>query len=119
MSARNQTGAAAADRPRLFWVGLYLLNRCFGGDEEGGWWFDEGTLVADPGVYKQLAGAPAAFFDSDTADRHADELRARLPLLNDGRRHLHSVLSTGVYEILVIEADVLPQTYPEMRPDYE
>lgn len=28
----------------MFYVNVYELDRSFGGDEEGGWWFDSGEL---------------------------------------------------------------------------
>lgn len=31
--------------PIRWWVAVYELDRVFGGIEEGGWWFDTGTLV--------------------------------------------------------------------------
>ena len=27
-----------------FYIGVYLANRAFGGNEEGGWWYDCGEL---------------------------------------------------------------------------
>lgn len=29
----------------MFYVNVYELRRCYGGPEEGGWWYDEGSLV--------------------------------------------------------------------------
>ena len=40
---------------RLFWVGLYLARREYGGPEEGGWFFDQGTLITDPDLYAKPA----------------------------------------------------------------
>ena len=51
--------------------------------------------------------------------RYADALRFRLPPLNEGRRCLDCVLSSGFYEIEVIEAATLPTCYPEYWPRYE
>jgi len=32
---------------RIFWwVNVYDMDRCFGGPEEGGWWYDVGTNLA-------------------------------------------------------------------------
>lgn len=30
----------------LIYVNAYLVQRCYGGPEEGGWWFDSGTPLA-------------------------------------------------------------------------
>lgn len=32
--------------PRLEYVNAYVINRLYGGQEEGGWWYDEGTPIA-------------------------------------------------------------------------
>ena len=102
---------------RLFWVGLYLARREYGGPEEGGWFFDQGTLITDPDLYASLRGTPAAFFTE--ADAHAWKMRAHLSSLNAARRELGSVLSDGRYDVEVIEAAALPAIYPENRPRYE
>ena len=104
---------------RLFWVGLYLARREYGGPEEGGWFFDQGTLITDPDLYASLRGTPAAFFTEADAEVHAGKMRARLSSLNAGRRELGSVLSDGRYDVEVIEAEALPAIYPENRPRYE
>ncbi len=104
--------------PTLFWVAAYLVQRVFVGDEEGGWWTDLGELVTDPEVYRQLAGTPAAFVTECGAEAHADRLRTHLAILNAGRRPLWSVLSAGLYEVLVIAAPTLPPTWPERMPAY-
>lgn len=104
--------------PTLYWVAAYLMRRVFAGDEEGGWWTDVGEMVTDPDIYQQLVGFPGAFLTEDGAETHADRLRTRLPDLNKGRRPLCSVLSEGVYDVLVIAAPTLPSTYPERLPRY-
>ncbi len=103
----------------LYWVAAYLTHRVFAGHEEGGWWTDVGELVTEPDIYQQLVGFPAGFLTEDGAEVHADRLRTRLPDLNKGRRPLCSVLSEGVYDVLVIAAPTLPSTYPECLPRYE
>lgn len=95
-----------------FSVGVYLVDQCYGGPEEGGWYFDGGELVNDPQF-------PAADFDTeDEADAYAEKLRVSLRELNEGRRPKHSVLSEGVYEVHVFEGP-LPESFPEVRPHYE
>ena len=104
--------------PTLFWVAAYLVQRVFVGHEEGGWWTDLGELVTDPEVYRQLAGTPAAFVAEGIAEAHADRLRANLAVLNACRWPLWSMLSTGLYEVLVIAAPTLPAAWPERMPTY-
>ena len=116
----DDTIADGEDRPVpvLFWVAAYLMQRVFAGHEEGGWWTDLGELMTDPDVYRQLVGAPAAFLTEEGAEAHADRLRTCLPSLNESRRPLCSVLSEGVYDVLVIAAPTLPPTWPERLPTY-
>ena len=102
----------------LFWVAAYLVRREFGGMEDGGWFFDERTLVTDPAVYQRLNAAPAAFLSESAAETHAGSLRAHLARLNAGRRPLGSVLSDGRYDVEVIEAATLPLVWPQTRPRY-
>lgn len=94
------------------------MHRVFAGHEEGGWFADVGELMTHPDTYRQLMGFPAAFLTEDGAEAHADRLRTYLPSLNEGRRPLCSVLSEGVYDVLVIAAPTLPPTWPEWKPDY-
>ena len=116
------TGDEANQAPlsrSLFWVAAYLTQRHYGGPEEGGWWFDRGDLVSDPRIYADLQGTPTAFLCEAEATLYANGLRLRLPLVNEGRRSLDSVLSQGLYEIEVVEAATLPTFYPEYWPRYE
>ena len=69
--------------------------------------------MSDPRIYADLQGAPTAFLSEAEATLYANGLRIRVPLLNDGRRSLDSVLSEGIYEVEVIEAATLPTFYPE------
>ena len=115
------TGAEVEDddEPRtLIWVAAYFVRRKLGGPEEGGWYFDERTLVTDPALYARLEGAPAAFLTEAGARVWEERLRDRLPLLNEGRRPLDSVLSDGRYTIMIMHAPTLPLIWPEQPPHY-
>lgn len=88
-------------------VNLYLVDRAYGGAEEGGWWYDTGKFVSCLG--KSLD--PVA----------ADVIRAahagNLAELNGGRPPVSSVRSIGRYEIVI---EPRPgESYPSYRPQYE
>jgi hypothetical protein len=103
----------------LYWVGLFLQDKAYGGPEEGGWWYNCGQLVTDPEFYTQLGMLPQAFTDSEQASaycREMNEARNRVGL-NEGRRDIDSVLSEGVYGAEVHE-DILPPYYPARKPHY-
>ncbi len=109
----------SASVPALMWVACYLTSRSWGGPEEGGWWFDQGELVTDPGMYRTLGGTPRSFLAEDVACAYAARLRPKLAALNEGRPSKHSAISQGVYEIHVLQAASLPLGFPETRPRYE
>ena len=114
--AREPTKTAV---PVCCGVALFLVQRRCTGAEEGGIWTDQGTLVTDRGLYGQLGAAPAAFLDGAEATAYAERMSEALPALNEGRRPLDSILSDGVYDVLIVEADLLPLVYPEAADAYE
>jgi hypothetical protein len=103
----------------LFWVALYLADLAYGGPEEGGWYFDAGTLVIDPETYRQVGYGPAGFAKSDDARAHAEAMNRQLDELNRGRPEKSSVNSVGVFEVRVFRAQTLPTHFPETTPRYE
>lgn len=108
-------GAAAG----LFWLALYLVDLAYGGPEEGGWWYQAGTLVVDPETYRKLDAAPSAFMSQEGARRALPPLDARLTALNEGRPPIEATNSVGIYEWRVIQAPTLPTHFPTTRPHYE
>ncbi len=89
------------------YVNIYLVDRAYGGSEEGGWWFDYGTVQASIPVLAYETG---------------DEVKARYqPMvdgLNRGRRDdISSMASEGQYRIFV---QCQPAAdFPERQPRYE
>lgn len=103
-----------------FWtVAIYLVDRSYGGPEEGGWWFDHGERVDHA-----LDDVPSQFLlcVSETKDLANAEARRVQRLLdatvNVGRRDIDSVLSTGRYHAQVHNGHP-PTRWPERRPHYE
>jgi hypothetical protein len=92
----------------LFYVAVYLVDRAYGGPEEGGWWYDTGDLV------RVIRTTPS----ENKAYELAGRLNGHLRRLNYGRRPVSSVLSDGVYRAQVW-SDLPPKFYPETRPHYE
>lgn len=102
----------------LYWVAVFLIDLSYGGPEEGGWWYQAGTLVIDPWVYETLGAAPAGFCSRDAADAHAALMRTRLSELNRGRPEISQTNSVGQYDILVMRALTMPTHFPRTRPSY-
>jgi hypothetical protein len=99
----------------MFSVGVYLIDRAYGGPEEGGWWYDCGQLV-DP---TEPLLAPT--YHTLSVDAVAKALQVNIELdktLNKGRRPISSVLSEGQFAALV-HVGHPPQNYPTTRPHYE
>lgn len=43
--------------PPYVWITLYEISRCYGGPEEGGWWYDYYTPTRSMRVSSDMAGA--------------------------------------------------------------
>lgn len=98
-----------AESHQPFVVAVYLVDRAYGGPEEGGWWYDCGERVRIMGVFKNEARA------RDKCRRINRLLHATL---NDGRRDINSVLSEGMYSAKIHRGDS-PKYWPAQRPHYE
>ncbi len=90
-------------------VAVYLVDKAYGGPEEGGWWYNAGEAVRLIRTFK-----------SETkASLFACRIQHLLDkTLNKGRREISSVLSTGRYYAEVHDG-IPPQVYPEVTPRYE
>ena len=84
------------------YVNVYAVSRSYGGPEEGGWWYDTGTVVTSVPV-----------IDRETAEEIADTLRTEYP--DTGRSS--SVLGGADYRVRV--EDTPAASYPTERPRYE
>ena len=95
---------AFRENPKVRFVNAYRVRRCYGGPEEGGWWYDAGELLlCEPHT-------------AEEAEARAAELRAG-EFSNEGLRPLSSVLSTGRFDVRV---DARPGAdWPDARPRYE
>jgi hypothetical protein len=107
----------------LVWsVAIYLVDRKYGGPEEGGWWYDAGKRVDSdlegvPG--KSIDRLTGSYPESDVALYRMNELQKLLDnTINVGRRDIGSVLSTGQYRAQIFEG-LAPERFPTTRPHYE
>lgn len=105
---------------KLWFVGIYLTDRAYGGPEEGGWYYDCGELVKDASFFVGREGmTPRAFTNLDDAYHFADEVNQYLNASdNVGRHPVSSVLSEGIYEAIPMEG-LLPEHFPDRKPRYE
>lgn len=90
-------------------VAVYLVDRAYGGPEEGNWWYDTGDLI------KQIK----LFHVEQKAIQFRDRMQRLLDkTLNKGRRSIGSVLSKGWYYAEVHDG-IPPSFYPSAKPRYE
>jgi len=89
-------------------VALYEIDRAYGGPEEGGWWFDTGTLV------RLLALVPT----EDRAVKLAERANRLIERLQRHKRGVDSVLYDGGRHRAIIYERLAPSIFPETRPTY-
>ena len=95
----------------MFAVNLYLIDRAFGGREEGGWWYDCGQPVLHP--------LNRVFETYEEAQKYRWECVAVEAQLNEGLPSIDSVLSQGQYRFYVEDEGELPAPFPAVKPHYE
>lgn len=109
----------------FYTVSIFMVDRAYGGPEEGGWYFNTGTpadhIPEGINPHDMLTVFDAR--DDVAAAREEgsawmEKLQAQLDAgPNKGRRKISSVLSTGRYAAQLCEG--WPEAYPQERPHYE
>lgn len=87
------------DPPGLWSVAVYFVERRYGGQEEGGWWYDAGERCDDPALTR-FSWAEADVYD-DAAMARASAVQAELDRdwnVGDHARPLCEMLSAGRWE---------------------
>lgn len=92
------------DAPVLVYVNAYRITRHYGGQEEGGWWFDCG---------EPLGSLPCT--SQRQAKSQVEDMRAKFEHLAEG--DIDSVL--GGTEVSVYIEEQFARVFPETRPTYE
>jgi hypothetical protein len=104
MPVRSKNKYVTAEGTQQWFVGVYSVDRCYGGPEEGGWWYDTGELVQSTAV---------------SSCEEAEELRARLygdEFPDTGKSY--SVLGGDDYRI-IIGIEPPAEYFPKKVPHYE
>lgn len=99
------TAAVNISENRMVWVTVYGRRLCYGGPEEGGWWYDHDEVVESIQLPVRVA---------------QEVLKAKQVLVeeaNKARRPYHSVL--GGYKEWVTIEDEKGQHATRHRPQYE
>lgn len=111
------------------YVNVYELNREYGGPEEGGWWYDTGTVVESVDVNHLFTGTTDEFFERyrhestgatplTDVEREVFNVEARLfaEYPSNGKRGYTSYRG-GDYRIII--EDHKAKDWPEVIPHYE
>lgn len=106
MAIYNICGPSDRAEGVLRYVNAYEVTRQYGGPEEGGWYYDEGTPVASMPV-------------TTAKDEEAvlAIMRSVLEPQYKGRRGRHSVI--GEEDLLVRVEEHMATAWPQERPRYE
>jgi hypothetical protein len=90
-------------KPVRWWAVVWEIDRAYGGPEEGGWWFDTGTLVVK---------VPCV--SSQEAENVADKLRERYAYNGSSS----SVVYNGGDYSVGVSKNEPGEYFPEHRPHY-
>jgi len=96
----------------MFAVNLYLVDRAYGGREEGGWYYDCGQPELHP-LNRVFVFYP------DAQDYYYQVCKPAETDLNEGRASISSVLSEGEYRFIIGYDGEQPAPFPAQRPHYE
>ena len=86
------------------YVNVYLIDKAYGGPEEGGWWYEFGEII---NVYPV------------SNERTAKRLKSRLEngtYSNEERVSIDSVLSEGEYSVVIEHSPGI--SWPQRKPYY-
>lgn len=103
----------------MFSVAIYLVDRKYGGPEEGGWWYTAGVPCDDviEGMPIEIA-LVRYFIDEKEAIAYMETQQEWLDAnVNKGRQPISSVLSDGQYWSRIEEGH--PAPFPSEGPHYE
>jgi hypothetical protein len=87
------------------YINVYMLDRAYGGPEEGGWWFTYGEPVRS-----------FSYRSERVKERLLRRVQCVVDALNEGRTSINSVLSAGEF---AVRQDGHPaEAFPKERPYY-
>lgn len=99
------------DKDNFYSASIHLVDRAYGGPEEGGWYFDYGEPDDGQWIYTRL------FETAKEAREYADNLEWVVAAMNEDRYEIGSVLSSGRFAWIIQGG--YPHAWPKERPHYE
>jgi len=91
-----------------YYVTVYQLDQAYGGPQEGGWWYDVGTVLETFQV-----------FHEEHLRIVEKELEAYYNDPDDYRLRRGRTLAAGGYDIEIVASESMGRSFPEERPRYE
>jgi hypothetical protein len=95
----------------MYAVNFYKIDKAFGGNEEGGWYYTYGEPILHP--------LNRVFENWGEATSYRTECLKVLDEMNEGLPSIDSVLSQGQYRIYIGGENELPAPFPAVKPHYE
>lgn len=96
------------------YLNIYEVHQCWGGPEEGGWWYDAGYTVRGIG----RANSRKVGGNRRRRKKAVKRAIAICEMMNEGRRPKYSVLSDG-WASYGFSDRTAPHYFPRRRPHYE
>jgi plasmid replication initiation protein len=90
-------------------LAFYELDRCYGGPEEGGWWYDVGQYVRPLAIVA----------NEEQAYKLANRANDLLDFLQRKKRGIGSMAYSGGRHRVEVYLNEAPKYWPEVRPHYE
>lgn len=90
-------------------LAFYEIDRAWGGPEEGGWWYDTGTLVRP---FRVVRSKERAYHLAARANRLITRLQRN-------KRSVGSVIYDGGRYACKVFSPTAPEFYPPVPPHYE
>ena len=120
----------AATPAPFYTVAIYLVDKAYGGHEEGGWWFEYGDRIDEPRDGIRAEHLLTVFYQYDHLDKgsaenqahyYAESLQKLLDVsanIGEHERQISSMASNGQY-FAMVHPGFPPQYFPERKPRYE
>ena len=97
----------------VYTVSVHEIDRCYGGAEEGGWWYDCGVPA------RQHAGYTRVFSSRTKAIRYMQRMnRETVPTLREGREYWSAAYAGGDFRA-VLQEGTNARPFPQQFPRYE
>jgi len=111
----DNEGNVLYEEDKTFYIHKYEVGQCYGGPEEGGWWYEAGTPTEDWKPLGPIKGEEIAYVIVRALNEYEHERAER-----DEQYSYTSVLShQSEHFSYDIDESPVAEGYPKVRPHYE